>query len=191
MPIRTRRGRSAAYRALWEWPLRSPARLILCLVVLVVVVGAISTLSSHLAPARHGNGALSPVPRSSAPARPAAPSPVPELTPANLPLTAAPPAALTVATRWTQAWANHPPGTTATTWSAGLAPFTTPEYLGVLTSVDPGNVPGRRVTGPAQAVAVRPDSVRVQVPTDAARLELLLVQVGPGDWRVSGYDRAS
>jgi hypothetical protein len=38
---------------------------------------------------------------------------------------------------------------------------------------------------------VRPEAVRVEVPTDAVRLELLLVQVGPGDWRVSGYDRAS
>ena len=57
--------------------------------------------------------------------------------------------------------------------------------------VDPANVPGTAVTGPAQAVEVRPEAVRVQVPTDAVRLELLLVQVGPGDWRVSGYDRAS
>ena len=36
-----------------------------------------------------------------------------------------------------------------------------------------------------------PEAVRVQVPTDAVRLELLLVQVAQGDWRVSGYDRAS
>jgi hypothetical protein len=109
----------------------------------------------------------------------------------QLPLTAAPPVALAVAQRWTQAWATHPPGTTSAQWSAGLAPYTTDEYLAVLASVDPANVPGSRVTGPAQAVEVRPDALRVQVPTDAVRLELLLVQVRPGDWRVSGYDRAS
>lgn len=190
MPIRTRRGRAAAYRPLWEWPLHSPARLIACLAGLVIVIAALSVLGGRLAPTgTGGNGALGPArPATSAPAGASAPA---ELTPATLPLSAAPPAALTVATHWTQAWADHPPGTTSEGWSSGLAPFTTPEYLGVLASVDPANVPGSRVTGPAQAVQVRPDAVRVQVPTDAARLELLLVQVAPGDWRVSGYDRAS
>lgn len=194
MPIRTRRGRAAAYRAVWEWPLHSPARLTACLAVLAVVVVALSVLGGQLAPRGvRGDGALAPVRPSAAPS--AAPSAVggapTELTPASLPVSAVPPAALTVATRWTQAWATHPPGTTPQRWSAGLAPFTTPEYVGVLASVDPANVPGTRTTGPAQAVAVRPESVRIQVPTDAARLELLLVQVAPGDWRVSGYDRAS
>ena len=33
VPIRTRRGRAAAYRALWEWPLHSPARLFAVLAV--------------------------------------------------------------------------------------------------------------------------------------------------------------
>jgi hypothetical protein len=191
VPIRTRRGRAAAYRAIWEWPLHSPARLIACLAGLVVVIAVVSTLAGHLAPrGPRGDGALAPV-RPSVSAGTAAPAAPPELTPVTLPLSSVPPAAITVATRWTQAWATHPPGTTPDRWSAGLAPFTTPEYLGVLSSVDPSNVPGTRVTGPAQAVEVRPDAVRVQVPTDAARLELLLVQVGPGDWRVSGYDRAS
>ena len=40
MPIRTPRGRSAAYRAIWQWPLRSPVRLALVVVaVLAVAVG--------------------------------------------------------------------------------------------------------------------------------------------------------
>lgn len=191
MPIRTRRGRAAAYRSVWEWPLHSPARLFGCLVVLTLVLVGVSALSGLVG---HGAG------RSSAALAPAAPSAAPrvvpqgppaELTPATLPLTDTPPVALAVAQRWTQAWATHPPGVTSQAWTAGLAPYTTEEYLGVLASVDPANVPGSRVTGPAQAVEVRPEAVRVQVPTDAVRLELLLVQVGPGDWRVSGYDRAS
>ena len=41
MPIRSPHGRSAAYRALWQWPLRSPARLALTAIgVLAVLVAA-------------------------------------------------------------------------------------------------------------------------------------------------------
>jgi hypothetical protein len=192
VPIRTRRGRAGAYRALWEWPLHSPLRLFGCLVVLTLVVVGISTLGG-LAGGGGGrpSGALAPAAPSAAARTPAAQGPPAELTPATLPPADAPPVALAVAQRWTAAWATHPPGVTPEQWTAGLAPYTSEEYLGVLASVDPGNVPGTRVTGPAQAVEVRPEAVRVQVPTDAVRLELLLVQVGPGDWRVSGYDRAS
>jgi hypothetical protein len=124
-----------------------------------------------------------------APTVPAAPPP--ELTPTTLPLSAAPQAALGVAQRWATAWADHPAGTTGAQWSDRLRPYTTDEYLPVLASVDPGNIPSSRVTGAPRAVEVRPDSVRVQVPTDAVTLQLLLVQVGADDWRVAGYDRAS
>jgi hypothetical protein len=193
VPIRTRRGRAAAYRALWEWPLHSPARLFAVLAVAVAVVVGISYLGGAVGDQGAGDRALRPAP-SAAPGAtapdPGAP-PVTELRPRSLPLSEAPPVALAVAERWTQAWATHPVGTTPQQWSAGLAPYTTDEYLGVLAEVDPANVPGNAVTGPAEPVEVRPEAVRVQVPTDAVRLELLLVQVGPGDWRVSGYDRAS
>jgi hypothetical protein len=193
VPIRTRRGRAAAYRALWEWPLHSPARLFGVLVVVIALAAGVSYLTGGPGGGGDGGGrALGPAPASAPRAAPApGQAPVTELSPRTLPLTDVPPVALAVAQRWTQAWATHPPGTTPAQWSAGLAPYTTDEYLAVLSSVDPSNVPGSRVTGPAQAVEVRPDAVRVQVPTDAVRLELLLVQVGPGDWRVSGYDRAS
>lgn len=193
MPIRTRRGRAAAYRALWEWPLHSPARLFVVLAVAVAVVVGLSYLGGAVGDQGPGGRALRPAP-SAAPGTaapgPGAP-PVTELSPRSLPLSEAPPVALAVAERWTQAWATHPAGTTPQQWSAGLAPYTTEEYLGVLAEVDPANVPGTAVTGPAVPVEVRPEAVRVEVPTDAVRLELLLVQVGPGDWRVSGYDRAS
>ncbi|PVZ11139.1 hypothetical protein [Actinomycetospora cinnamomea] len=193
MPIRTRRGRAAAYRALWEWPLHSPARLFLVLAAVVAIAAGISWIGGAVGGPEPTGGALGPAttaaPGTVAPA-PGAP-PVTELRPRILPLSAAPPVALAVAERWTRAWATHPPGTTPQQWSAGLAPYTTEEYLAVLAEVDPANVPGNAVTGPPEAVEVRPEAVRVQVPTDAVRLELLLVQVGPGDWRVSGYDRAS
>jgi hypothetical protein len=192
VPIRTRRGRSGAYRALWEWPLHSPARLALVVAVLALVVIGLTTVSGWLAPRPAGSGAaLGPVPEApTVTVAPPAATPPPELTPTTLPLSAAPPAALGVAQRWATAWADHPAGTTGAQWSERLRPYTTDEYLPTLADVDPANVPGTRVTGPPRAVEVRPDSVRVQVPTDAVTLQLLLVQTGPGDWRVAGYDRA-
>lgn len=204
MPIRSPRGRGAAYRSVWQWPLRSPARLIGCLVALIVVLIGVNALLG-LAGIRHPGGLLgtsNPTGTSARqPAQTRAPAaaptrlpPVAELTPAALPLAKAPPAALTVATKWTQAWAKHPPGTTTQSWVGGLMPYTTPEYLGVLTTVDPSNVPATRVTGLARAVQVSPSSVRVDVPTDALTLVVLVVNTGPAggdEWRVAGYDRAT
>jgi hypothetical protein len=194
VPIRTRRGRSGAYRGLWEWPLHSPVRFVVVLVALAAVVGGVAYLGTWASSrSGHSSSALAPVP--DVPTVTAVPSaaatPPPELTPANLPLSAAPQAALGVAQRWASAWADHPAGTTGAQWSQRLAPYTTDEYLPVLASVDPANVPSSRVTGPPQAVEVHPDSLRVDVPTDAVTLQLLVVQVGGGDWRVAGYDRAS
>lgn len=211
MPIRSPRGRGAAYRSVWQWPLRSPARLIGCGVALIVVMIGLNALLG-LTGIRHPGGLLGTANPAgtaarSAPGTPnrapatAAPTrlpPVAELTPAALPLAKAPPAALTVATKWTEAWARHPAGTTPQSWVGGLMPYTTPEYLGVLTTVDPANVPATRVTGPARAVQVAPSSVRVDVPTDALTLVVLVVNtgadagagVGSGEWRVAGYDRA-
>jgi len=126
-----------------------------------------------------------------APAEPTRLPPVPELTPRTLPPSQAPRAALTAATRWTEAWARHPAGATAQTWVNGLRPYTTDEYLGVLSTVDPANVPATRVTGPARAVLVSPRSVRVEVPTDAVDLVVLVVNTVGTEWKVAGYDRAT
>lgn len=202
MPIRTPRGRGAAYRAIWGWPLHSPARLAGCLAVLLALaIAADSALGLlHRSPAGiMGSGSSSasaaPSPQAppadQAPARATALPPVPELTPTTLPPTDAPRAALTVATRWTEAWARHPAGTSTQSWVSGLRPYTTDEYLGVLESVDPANVPATRVTGPARAVLVSPRSVRVEVPTDAVTLVVLVVTTTEDQWKVAGYDRAS
>lgn len=203
MPIRSPKGRGAAYRAIWQWPLRSPVRLFGCvLALLALAVGANAAFgllpgkteragvfgsSRHAAPGTSGTTpGTGPAPAEDQPNRL---PPVPELTPRALPPAQAPPAALNVAARWTKAWAHHPPGTTTASWVAGLRPYTTEEYLGVLSTVDPANVPATTVTGPARATVVAPSSVRVQVPTDAVNLVVLVVNTG-GEWRVAGYDRA-
>ena len=56
MPVRSPRGRSAAYRALWQWPLRSPARLGLCAVLVVAaVVGAVTGIGALRGPRPEGS----------------------------------------------------------------------------------------------------------------------------------------
>jgi hypothetical protein len=159
-------------------------RFVVVLAVLALAVAGVAYVGTWASSGSgRSAGALAPVPDvptvTAAPTAPAAPPP--ELTPT----------VLGVAQRWATAWADHPPGMTGDQWSNRLRPYTTDEYLPVLASVDPANVPSSRVTGPPRAVEVHPESLRVDVPTDAVILQLLVVQVGPGDWRVAGYDRAS
>jgi hypothetical protein len=191
MPIRSPHGRSAAYRALWQWPLRSPARLALTAIgVLALLVAATIGIGMTNGSVGLPVGAR-PTPSAAAPVAPPEPvllPPVPELEPTTLPVSAAPAAALQVASRWARAWVRPPGGTTAAKWLDGLRSTTTDEYLGVLSGVDPGNIPATKVTGAAKAVSVSPRSLRVQVPTDALTLVITMVDTDTG-WRVSGYDR--
>lgn len=195
MPIRTPRGRSAAYRALWQWPLRSPARLGLTTVFLAaLVMGAVAGVGALTTGRGVGTavvaGGATPTPAAGRPASPVPTvlPPVPPLTPSSLPLSAAPDPALSVAARWAAAWVDHPPGVSPQQWVAGLRPFTTDEYLGVLVGVDPANIPATRVTGEPRATKVAARSVQVEVPTNALTLDVLVVLTDDG-WRVAGYDR--
>ncbi|MHA6797127.1 hypothetical protein ACVGVM_26975 [Pseudonocardia bannensis] len=204
MPIRSPRGRVDAYRSLWQWPLRSPVRLAITGVVVValavgagVAAGALRGTSDDgpmsRSTATGGSATPGPSGRSSTgaggTALPTALPPVTPLVPSTLPLSQAPPAALRVAAGWSAAWVDHPDGITSEQWLAGLRPLTTDEYLGVLANVDPANVPAARVTGAPRPVNVAPRSVRVEVPTDALTLIVLVVDTEDG-WRVAGYDRA-
>lgn len=198
MPIRTPRGRSAAYRGIWQWPLRSPARLAVTVAVLVVIAAGFGFAGGLRAPRNGDSGPLYSSPTSSTGVpiavdgsttpTPTELPPVPELTPTTLPVSKAPAAALDVARRWARAWLRPADGTTAQQWLDGLRPLTTDEYLGVLSSVDPANIPSTAITGPIRAVAVSPQSVRVEVPTDAAKLIVVVVDDAPAGWRVADYD---
>lgn len=201
MPIRSPRGRAAAYRALWQWPLRSPARLAVTLVVAAAVVAGV-TFGVAAAGGNQASGKLPPLPSPAgqptrtvpsagfpaASTTPTALPPVPELQPTTLPVSQAPQAALDVAAKWTAAWVRPAVGTPAGQWLEGLRPTTTPEYMGVLAGVDPANIPATKVTGAPRAVSVSPKSVRVEVPTDALTLSEVLINSDVG-WRVSSYDR--
>jgi hypothetical protein len=206
VPIRTPRGRSAAYRTIWQWPLRSPARLAAVVLALLVVVAGVSYGFTAFGGDGSGSAARSTAPSTAVRTTPGSGSPyaggaptgvspsglppVTELTPSTLPPGTAPTAALQVAIQWANAWVNHPPGTTTQQWVNRLRPYTTDEYLVVLGGVDPTNVPANRVTGPARAVRHAPKSVQVEVPTDALTLVVLVVE-GDVGWKVAGHDRAT
>ena len=201
MPIRSPRGRAAAYRALWQWPLRSPARLALTVAALalvaVTVTGGLAALSgpapapgASAAPTASDASATTRTGSASRTPQPTALPPVPDLVPTTLAPSAADPAALDVAARWAAAWVRPAEGTTTAQWLDGLRPLTTEEYLGVLGTVDPGNVPATQVAGAPRAVRVAESSVRVEVPTDTVTLLVLVVRTELGEWRVSGYDQA-
>ena len=176
MPIRTHRGRSAVYRQVWGWPLRSPRHLAAALVgLLAVAVVLAAVLSALSSPGQRGPATGSELPAAGEAGAVAAP--------------AAPPEALAIARRWAQAWVHHPDGITAEQWTEQLRPHTTEEYLPVLRSVDPANIPSRAVTGPPRAVSVTAGSVQVDVPTDGALLRLTVIRTAVG-WRVAGYERA-
>ncbi len=197
MPIRTPRGRATAYRAVWQWPLRSPGRLAFTgIAVLAVVVAVSFGIGLTVGPVRSVGGASGATPTPSVVVSPGgdqtpvptALPPVVELEPTTLPLSAAPAVALQVASRWAKAWVRPSNGTSAARWLDGLRPTTTDEYLGVLSGVDPTNIPATRVTGAPKAVVVSPRSLQVKVPTDAVTLVITVVDTDDG-WRVSGYDR--
>ncbi|MCO1655390.1 hypothetical protein [Pseudonocardia humida] len=195
MPIRTPRGRSAAYRAIWQWPLRSPARLASVVVVVLLVAVGVTVGLGYLRGPEPATPLTSPTARPSAGANPSAGTPrsTPGTGPSSsavspLPLSQVPPEALDAAERWAKAWVRPDEGTPARVWLDGLRPLTTEEYLGVLSGVDPENIPATRVTGDPSPVRVAERNVQVEVPTDAVTLRVLVVDTESG-WRVAGYDR--
>ncbi|GGM64496.1 hypothetical protein GCM10012275_38870 [Longimycelium tulufanense] len=198
MPIRTHRGRAAVYRRLWGWPLRSPRHL----VVAVLGFAVLATGVGLVLPEYSGSDTPAPTtvvapstkvtisigPGASAERR------TPRVT-TSLPQAAPPPAApapeaLTVAENWAKGWVNHPAGMTTEQWLEQLRPYTTEEYLTVMGTVDPANVPATKVTGRATALEATASSVQVTLPTDAGDLQILVI-ASPSGWRVAGYTKAS
>ncbi|MFI9386233.1 hypothetical protein [Kutzneria sp. NPDC052558] len=201
MPIRTNRGRSAVYRKLWSWPLRSPRHLVM-FVVIVVAIGIVVALA--IPPSSPSNSAQTPGDTASSGA--AGPtgssgqstpgdtttSPATRLTSPLLSPTPAPPApqALDVALKWVTAWAKHPAGITNQQWLDQLKPYTTDEFLPQMASVDPANVPATKVTGAAVSVDSTTSSVLADVPTDGGTIQVTVITTPNQGWRVSKYDKA-
>jgi hypothetical protein len=199
MPIRTNRGRAAVYRRLWGWPLRSPRHLMGTLVFLAILVTALGIVLPKVVGKPQAKASPSTGTTTSVTATPpgvAAPVPTSNLptrlsTPLATPTSAAPNSdAIRVAKEWAAAWVNHPAGITSEQWLAKLKPFTTEEYLPVMASVDPANVPATKVTGEPQVGTSYTSSLQLTIPTDGPKLSITVVNTNAG-WRVADYDQAS
>jgi len=199
MPIRTNRGRAAVYRRLWGWPLRSPRHLMGTLVFLAILVTALGIVLPKVVgkpPAKAATGPGTTTSVTTTPPGIAAPVPTSNLptrlsTPLATPTPAAPNAdAVRVAKQWAAAWVDHPAGITSEQWLAKLKPFTTEEYLPVMSTVDPSNIPATKVTGEPVVGTSYPKSLQVTIPTDGPKLAITVVSTNAG-WRVADYDQAS
>lgn len=199
MPIRTNRGRAAVYRRLWGWPLRSPRHLMGTLVFLAILVTALGivlpkavgkpqakaspTTGTSTSVTTTRPGIAAPVPTSNLPTRLSTPLATPTPTTPNE-------EAIHVAKEWAAAWVKHPPGITSEQWLAQLKPFTTDEYLPVMATVDPANIPATKVTGEPVVGTSYPKSLQLTIPTDGPKLAITVVSTNAG-WRVADYDQAS
>lgn len=199
MPIRTNRGRAAVYRRLWGWPLRSPRHLVGTLVFLAILITALGIVLPKVVGKQQAKAAPSTGPTTSIHTTPpgvAAPGPTSNLptrlsAPLATPTTAAPNSdAVRVAKEWAAAWVNHPAGITSEQWLAQLKPYTTEEYLPVMASVDPANIPATKVTGEPVVGTSYTSSVQLTIPTDGPKLSITVVTTNAG-WRVADYDQAS
>jgi hypothetical protein len=210
VPIRSNRGRAAVYRKLWGWPMRSPKHLIISAVIGALLItgagivvpkiigkaptqvaagstGRPGTATSSLnTGGSAGSGGVAPAPSSAATSLPTR-LPSPPQTPSSAPASTK---ALDTARAWTEAWVFHPVGTTAEQWLDRLRPLTTPEYLGVMSSIEPANVPAKEITGPVKAVSSYAKSVVAEVPTDAGKVLITVIDTEDG-WRVANYERGS
>lgn len=196
MPIRTHRGRAAVYRRLWGWPLRSPKHLIGAVLVLAAAASIVGVLlpeppprqardsMSEVSSGRGGSGGgASATGDSAAPPTISVPTEAPPSVPPS-------PAGLSVVREWGERWVTHPAGTTAKQWLDSLRPYTTDEFITVMSTVDPANVPATKVTGPPVPQKSTETSMRVTLPTDGGALRIHVVRTSEG-WRVAGYDKAA
>ncbi|WP_086822601.1 hypothetical protein [Allokutzneria sp. NRRL B-24872] len=192
MPIRTNRGRTAVYRRLWGWPLRSPTHFVISLVIVVAAATGVGLLLPDPPPEREFPQAQTSTSRqpvgSGTPGSTTTAAPRITTNPLAAPVPAAPAAeALTVAEAWAKAFVAHPDGISDQQWLSGLRPHSTEEQMAVLGTVDPANVAPSSVTGKATAANATTSSVEVTVPTDKGSIKLYVIRVPDQGWRVSYY----
>ncbi|MEV6908761.1 hypothetical protein [Amycolatopsis sp. NPDC051071] len=195
MPIRTNRGRTAVYRRLWGWPLRSPRHLIGTLVILAVLLTAVGIL---LPKAVGKPGQANTAGTGTSTSRPGVAAPVTVTSTLPPRLSSPPPPSSApidqdgtrVAKEWVTAWANHPDGTTTEQWLKRLEPSTDVEYMAKLATVDPANITATKVVGEPQVVTSVQGSMEVDVQTDGPKVKVTVVKTNAG-WRVTNFSQVA
>lgn len=205
MPIRTNRGRAAALRRLWGWPMRSTRHLSATLAVVTVVLatGGIGAGAGWLGT----GGDQQSTPHASAPSTsqvsssdaetPSSASDVPDSSSTHTPSTMDAPAPLPgraahdprppkVALSFARAFAHHPPEMPRQEWVQRIAPHVMPESRGLLSTINPSTVDVTRVVGPPTMQQAGDAVARVTVPMDTHPLTVRVVQAG-GQWQVRSW----
>lgn len=205
MPIRTNRGRAAALRRLWGWPMRSTRHLLsaaLAMVTVVLATGGIAAGSDWLGSSQDQH---QPAPHASAPSSTEAPSPSPSEAPSSeteegstsprpsqTPSPREPgraahdPRAAKTAVAFAETFAHHPPEMPHQEWVKRVEPHVMPESRGLLGTIDPRSLDVNRVVDPPQVSQAGDAVARVTVPTDTHPLSVRVVQVG-GQWQVRSW----
>lgn len=181
--------------------MRSPSHLAGTVILLVALIVAIGIVVPRLVSDGQAAGAQAPTSESAGAGEPGASNgsedsgdsglpPVtrltePRATPSEAP---ADPQALRVAEKWAAAWVDHDRNTTVDTWLDGMRAHTTAEFLPVMRSVDPANIPATKVEGKAEAGDSHSRSVEALISTDGPDLSVTVIKTGKG-WRVSDYSR--
>lgn len=197
MPIRTHRGRAAVYRRFWAWPLRSPRHLAATVAGLAVLAFVLVNVlpESRSRPVPNDNPAFNGQPRTTVPFTGAGaplttfvPAPPQEALTQPPPPSAAPdPEAIKVGRSWVKAYVTHPAGITQAAWLDTLRPWSSEEFLPVLTSVDPGNAPDRLV-GEPKVTRSEVGLVEIRQSTNIGDLAVT-VSTTPKGWKVSKLAR--
>lgn len=212
MPIRTDRGRAAATRAFWSWPLRSGRHMLATAVGVAVLLTAVAVASNALQGDRHAAGPAAPTSEAAAapplassssaatpgtsgynPASSSAPAVPPSVAPATTAagaVSAGPAGAVQTAKVFMAHWIRPPAGTSTAQWADGLRSYVMPESIAELDTVDPQNIPARKITGEPQVTTSTPTVVEANVPTDAAVIHLVIVAYTDGRWLVRTWEPA-
>ncbi|MFD9705345.1 hypothetical protein [Lentzea sp. NPDC059081] len=195
MPIRTNRGRAAVYRRLWGWPLRSPRHLAASIIIFVVVVVALGVIIPRLLDRTPSGQNTAAPPSTSAQGTqvgqlPASSTSLPTKEPApSNSAKAAPPAAdaQLTAENWVENWVKPPTNNDVDKWLKQLEPWTTPEFLAQMATVDPRNVPTsfQKVT----AISSTTSSVDFITTTSLGKVRITTVKAPDGKWRVNSYSK--
>ncbi|HEX9336402.1 MAG TPA: hypothetical protein VF892_10975 [Pseudonocardiaceae bacterium] len=209
MPVRSDRGRNAAFRRLFTWPWRSPKHLAITSVVAAVAVVGVAAASNAVtsaAPAAAHASSLATQPATTPFAVSTTTPAVTSTTTAGVSTAVTPSstaASITVSTpssmvgdpvaaagTFAAYWVQHT--TDQAAWDATLKPLATDEWGNVvLPTIPPSSVTASTVTGTGRLVSNTSRSAQVTVPLNTGAITISLQDItGQGGWKVSDVQPA-